>query len=37
MDALGIDPEIGVVRLSLVHYTSAEEVDALLTVLGEYL
>jgi len=37
MDALGIDPESGVVRVSLVHYTSAEEVDALLTVLDDSL
>ncbi|MBB4266693.1 cysteine desulfurase-like protein [Roseospira visakhapatnamensis] len=30
MQALGLDPEDGVVRASLVHYTSAEDVDRLL-------
>jgi selenocysteine lyase/cysteine desulfurase len=37
MQALGIEPDEGVVRISLVHYTSAEDVDRLLNVLDEYL
>jgi cysteine desulfurase family protein (TIGR01976 family) len=37
MDALGIEPERGVVRLSLVHYTSAGDVDRLLNALDEHL
>ena len=31
--AMGVDPEKGVLRLSFVHYTSAEEVDKLITAL----
>ncbi|MEM7562739.1 MAG: aminotransferase class V-fold PLP-dependent enzyme [Pseudomonadota bacterium] len=34
---LGIDPEDGVVRLSLVHYTSSEEVDRILAALDKAL
>jgi selenocysteine lyase/cysteine desulfurase len=38
LDGLGIDPDRGVVRLSMVHYTSPSDVDravdALLDVLG---
>jgi cysteine desulfurase family protein (TIGR01976 family) len=37
MEALGIEPERGVVRLSLVHYTSPGDVDRLLNALDEYL
>ena len=37
LQALGIDPEDGVVRLSLVHYTSAAEVDRLLAALERHL
>ncbi len=33
LEALGIDPGHGVLRLSFVHYTSAEEVDRLLEAL----
>ena len=35
MEALGIEPDVGVVRVSLVHYTSAEDVDRLLNALDE--
>ncbi|MDH3693036.1 MAG: aminotransferase class V-fold PLP-dependent enzyme [Gammaproteobacteria bacterium] len=37
MQALGIEPDEGVVRISLVHYTSAEDVDRLLNALDEHL
>jgi selenocysteine lyase/cysteine desulfurase len=37
MQALGIDPDEGVVRISLVHYTSADDVDRLLTALDDIL
>ena len=37
MEALGIDPDDGVCRLSLVHYNSAADVDRLLTALDEVL
>lgn len=37
MGALGIPHEDGVVRISLVHYTSAEDVDRLLQQLDEHL
>ena len=35
--ALGIDPDFGVLRLSFVHYTSAEEVDRLVAALDTVL
>lgn len=35
IEALGIDPDDGVVRTSLVHYTRREEVDHLISVLDE--
>ncbi|MGB5986917.1 MAG: aminotransferase class V-fold PLP-dependent enzyme [Desulfobacterales bacterium] len=36
LEALGIpDPEDGVIRISLVHYNSAQEVDRLVEALGE--
>ena len=37
MGALGIEPEAGVVRIALVHYTSAGDVDRLLAALDENL
>lgn len=37
LEALGVDPDPGVLRLSFVHYTSAEEVDKLLEALEEAL
>lgn len=37
MKALGIEPDEGVVRISLVHYTSVEDVDRLLNALDEHL
>ncbi len=37
MDALSIEPEQGVVRLSFVHYTTREEIDRLLEALDEIL
>jgi cysteine desulfurase family protein (TIGR01976 family) len=37
MQGLGIPPDDGVVRISLVHYTSAEDVDRLLNGLDEHL
>ncbi len=33
MEALDIDPEDGVVRASMVHYNTAEEVDRLIRAL----
>ena len=36
-EALGLDPEDGVVRLSLVHYNSRDEVDRALEVLDSVL
>lgn len=33
LEGMGIDPEAGVLRLSFVHYTSAEEVRRLITAL----
>ncbi len=33
-EALGIDPGYGVVRASMVHYTSEEEVDRLIRAPG---
>ncbi len=35
MEALGVDPEDGVVRASMVHYNSEEEVDRLIRALDE--
>lgn len=37
LEAMGIDPASGVVRISLLHYNSCEEVDRLLTGLDEAL
>lgn len=37
MEALGIPPDDGVVRISLLHYTSREDVDRLLAGLDEHL
>ena len=37
IEALGIDVDDGVVRTSLVHYTSPEEVERLLTALDQLL
>jgi len=37
MEALGIPPEKGVVRLSFVHYTSEEDVDQLMDALDQIL
>jgi selenocysteine lyase/cysteine desulfurase len=37
MQAMGIDPDEGVVRISLVHYTSVDDVDRLLTALDDHL
>jgi cysteine desulfurase family protein (TIGR01976 family) len=36
-EALGLDPEDGVVRVSMVHYNTPEEVERLITVLEEAL
>lgn len=36
-EALGLDPEDGVVRVSLVHYNTIEEIDRLIGVLDEIL
>ena len=33
LEALGISPEHGVLRLSFVHYTSPEEIDRLIAAL----
>ena len=35
--ALGIDPDDGVVRISLVHYNTLEEIDRLIAVLDRIL
>ena len=35
VEAIGLDPEDGVVRLSLVHYNTEEEVEKALNVLDE--
>ena len=35
--ALGVDPEHGVLRLSFVHYTSAEDIDRLIEALDRVL
>ena len=37
LEALGIDPGHGVLRLSFVHYTSRDEIDALLNALDDIL
>jgi|HubBroStandDraft_1064217.scaffolds.fasta_scaffold00206_19 selenocysteine lyase/cysteine desulfurase len=37
LEALGVDPQRGAVRLSLLHYNSAEEIAALIEVLEETL
>ncbi|SFP55731.1 aminotransferase class V-fold PLP-dependent enzyme [Tranquillimonas alkanivorans] len=37
LEALGIDPDHGVLRLSFVHYTEAAEVDRLITALDHLL
>ena len=37
LEAMGIDPARGVLRLSFVHYTSREEIDQLLTALDDTL
>ena len=37
MESLGFDRAHGAVRLSFVHYTSAEDIDRLLTILDEVL
>lgn len=37
LQAMGIDPEHGVLRLSFVHYTSADEVDRLIAALDRVL
>ncbi len=35
--ALGIDPEVGVLRVSFVHYTAPEEIDKLIAALDQSL
>ncbi|MEM1275585.1 MAG: aminotransferase class V-fold PLP-dependent enzyme [Pseudomonadota bacterium] len=37
LEAMGIDPSHGVLRVSFTHYTSAEEVDRLITALDRVL
>ena len=37
MPALGIDPEAGVVRVSMAHYNTREEVDRLIEALAAVL
>lgn len=37
LEALGIEPDSGVLRISLVHYNSAEDVDRLISALDEAL
>ena len=37
LEALGLDPEVGVLRLSFVHYTSQAEIDHVLTALDRVL
>jgi selenocysteine lyase/cysteine desulfurase len=37
LEAMGVDPAKGVLRLSFVHYTSAAEVDQLLGALDQVL
>ena len=37
LQAMGIDPDSGVLRLSFTHYTSGEEIDHLLGALERVL
>ena len=37
LEALGVDPEPGVLRLSFVHYTAPDEVEKLITALDAVL
>ncbi|HAW49287.1 MAG TPA: nitrogen fixation protein NifS, partial [Roseovarius sp.] len=37
LEAMGIDPAHGVLRLSFVHYTSGDEVERLMTALDDIL
>ena len=37
LDGLGVDPDRGVVRLSFVHYTSADDIDRALNALDDVL
>ena len=37
VEALGIDPDDGVLRVSMVHYNTAAEVERLVTVLDDIL
>ena len=37
LEALGLDPARGVLRISLLHYNSAVEIDRLLLALDEAL
>ena len=37
VEALGMDPEDGVVRVSMVHYNTAEEVQKLIVALDAIL
>jgi len=37
LQAMGVDPQKGVLRLSFVHYTSQSEVDHLLMALDQVL
>ena len=37
LEAMGVDPDQGVLRLSFVHYTSPAEVDQLLNALDDVL
>ncbi|WP_300030473.1 aminotransferase class V-fold PLP-dependent enzyme [uncultured Roseobacter sp.] len=37
LDAMGVDAELGVLRLSFTHYTSAAEIDQLINALDEVL
>ena len=37
LEAMNIDPNTGVVRLSFVHYTTPEEIDQLIAALDQAL
>ncbi len=37
LEAMGVDPELGVLRLSFTHYTAQHEIDQLLTALDDVL
>ena len=37
IEAVGVDPEIGVARISLVHYNTDTDVDRILTALDDAL